>query len=114
MRTIKTILAAAFFLATFVPKVSAIPPQSMEAAYDADAKVLHVNIQHLSRNVKKHRIRKITVTKNDRESQDFFYPKQDPQGLVVDIPFEAESGDKLIVKAFCSEAGSEEVEVSVP
>ena len=83
--------------------------------YNAEKKILHIEIKHISHNVNKHYIRRLIVYKKEEQVANFIYPKQpSPTQLVEDVPLEAESGDVIMVKAICNQAGPKEEAFVIP
>ena len=90
------------------------PPASIDLQYDPEAKVLHVNVPHVSVAHQDY-IRKLIVYVNGKESQDFVYPKQtSKEGLTQDVSLEPSSGDTIEVLAICNKAGRMKVELKIP
>lgn len=89
-------------------------PTGIKLEYDFKKKALHVEIEHLTHNVRHHRIRKIVVTKNHEEPLEFFFTRQDNEGLTADLSIAAAGGDVLKVEAFCSKGGYAEEKITVP
>ena len=93
----------------------ATAPSAIDMEYDAENKIFHVEVKHISHNMNKHYIRRLIVYKNDEEVGKFTYPKQtSPNGLIEDLPLEAKSGDIIRVSAICNEAGPSEETFTIP
>ena len=106
--------SAIIILLLSVNAASAHPPSKIELSYDDKEHMLTVDIAHVTSDVVKHHIRKITVYKNDEELESYYFVKQTPQGLVDKIPLEAKSGDNIRVKVICKEAGFKEESLVIP
>jgi len=93
----------------------AIPPSSIELNYHPETGVLDVVVHHVTHDLLKHRIRQITLYKNDQEIDQRQYIKQtDPESQVDQFMFNFESGDVIRVKAVCSKAGYGEESLVIP
>lgn len=91
------------------------PPSDIALIYDAEKKVLVVDIKHVSDNMRKHHIRRIQVFKNDADPLEYSLVKQTSgAGLVHKVPLNAKSKDQIRVKAICSEAGYKEATLIIP
>ena len=89
-------------------------PSKIDLTYDADKKVLHLEMTHVSTNLLKHYIRKIIIYKNEEEVQNIYLVKQTTASTVVeDVPLEAKDGDVIRVKAICAEAGYKEESLTI-
>ena len=101
-------------ISSSVNMASAHPPSKIELSYDDKEQALTVDIAHVTSDVVKHHIRKITLYKNDQELESYYFVTQTPQGLIDKIPLEAKSGDKIRVKVVCKEAGYKEETLAIP
>lgn len=76
---------------------------------------LSVEILHVTRDPRKHRIRRILIAVNDGEPISLNFSAQtSPTMLKENIPLKASEGDVINVKAICSEAGYKEATITVP
>lgn len=90
-------------------------PSAINITYDAKAKILHISVQHVTHYERIHYIRQLRVRKNDEEPLVFYLSHQTSHlGFDKDIPMEAKPGDRIWVKAICSEAGYREVTYEIP
>jgi len=104
-----------FFLLALSVSALAIPPSDILIEYDADTKILHMEVKHISTNIRDHYIRRLIVYKNDIEVSKFTYAKQtSATALTQDLAVEAVPGDVIRVKAICNESGPEEKTFIVP
>jgi hypothetical protein len=107
-------LAAMFFFHLTV-LAQARPPSSIDLTYDAAKESLHIDIKHVSENMRKHYIRKITVTKNKEVPSTYFYSSQTSASeMIVDVPMKAMPKDTITVEVVCSEAGRGEQTLVIP
>jgi len=107
------LLVTIFFI--WVNQGLAQPPAQIDFEYDSQTKMLKVKIAHISINVRRHYIRRLIVTKNSENPQDFYYTNQpQAEGMTVDVPLVAKTGDTIKVKAICSQAGYKEETYLVP
>jgi len=90
------------------------PPSGILLTYDADSKVLHVDVSHVSRDHIRHHIRKITIYRNGMEVMSkYFHQQIDPAKFTQDFPVNAEAGDVLKIEAFSTQGGSLEETLTV-
>ncbi len=109
-------IISVFFLWGFLgsSQTFATPPRNIQLEYDFAKQQLHITMEHVTKNPRKHRIRRISVTVNNGPAKDFFYSSQTSgKGMDVIIPLKAKAGDVIHVKAVCSEAGSGTKEITV-
>lgn len=98
-----------------VLKAEAHPPSAIDLKYDAAQKVLSVEIAHVSKNPRKHRIRRVVIMKNNEEIQDLILVTQTTsQGLTLEKPVDAKAGDTISVMSYCSEAGQKTESLVIP
>ena len=91
------------------------PPSTIELTYDAQKGSLHVVVKHVSENMRKHYIRKITVTRNKEVPVPYYYSSQTSAAeMMVDIPLKVMPKDTITVEAVCSEAGRGEETLIIP
>lgn len=101
--------------ALIIPSAWATSPSAVKLTYDDKAKTLFIEVGHITHNQIRHRIREIIVDKNGQELNHFFYPKQETaEGMSQKMHLDAVSGDKITVKAICSEAGYKEEALVIP
>lgn len=99
----------------FAGTVFAHPPTDIQLTYDRQVQNLHVEMVHVSHNLNKHRIRLITVFINDQEVKKLSYSSQSaPHKVIQDIPLKTNVGEKITIKAICSQAGSGTQSLTVP
>ena len=104
-----------FFLVFLVIDSWAHPPSDITLEYDKERKILKILLKHVTEDIQEHRIRKIIVTKNNEEPLKFYYSSQtSPKEFIQEISLEAQSGDTIVVKAICSQAGNKEETLLVP
>ena len=110
------LLVSAVVFLVFKPSiVTAIPPDSIDLEYNKETKTLHIDVAHISKKPRKHFIRELVVSQNDKEVKSYRFNKQpSPQGLTQDVTFEASSGDVIRVLAICNDAGRKEEEIKIP
>ncbi len=104
-----------FFLVFLVIDSWARPPSDITLEYDKERKILKISLKHVTEDIQEHRIRKIIVTKNNEEPLKFYYASQtSPKEFIQEISLEAQSGDTIVVKAICSQAGNKEETLLIP
>lgn len=107
-------ICAALFLCLAVP-AGAHPPLDIALEYDHENQTLHVEMEHIVRNMKDHYIRKTLITKNNGTPIEEYSRRQTtPTSYVMDVPLPAKTGDQITVEAFCSEGGSLSATLIVP
>lgn len=82
-------------------------PLNIELSYEPKNKIVTTVITHIVKNIKKHRIHKVVVKLNDKETITHKIKQQDTdnvQVLMYRIP-EAEINDKITVEAYCNRGG---------
>ena len=88
------------------PLVFALSPSKIELIYDDKAKVLHISLEHITKDPRRHYIRKITVTKNNEKPMEFHYSSQPTtSSLSQDVSIELKAKDTIAVTAICNKAG---------
>jgi len=108
-------VAVAIVICGMANLAAAHPPSAMDASYDAEKKNLHVGMQHVTKNPRKHFIRRLSVVKNGEAVDDRSYVQQTTATMLVDdIHLEAVTGDVLRIEAICNKAGREEAVLVVP
>ena len=96
-------------------QATANPPSEVILTYDPAKKNFHVEADHVTKNPRKHFIRKLFIDKNGIEVDSRSYVQQTTTTmLIVDIPLEAVTGDVLRVEAVCNEAGRKEATLVIP
>ena len=102
------------FLLLTVFSLQAHPPSSIQLDYDLQKKILHIEIKHISRNPREHRIRRIFIYVNDSEPRELYLSHQTTLASdIEDIELDAKPGDRIRVKAFCSDSGEKEATLVV-
>ncbi len=92
----------------------ATPPANLSLEYDLEGQNLLVSMDHITHDPREHRIRLIIVTTEGGEEEKFFYAAQSsPTVHSVKLPLKASAGDRISVKALCSEAGYAMEELTV-
>lgn len=93
----------------------ATPPSEITLDYDFKTKNLHCEMNHPTRNVRKHYIRTIYVYLNDQEvDKQILNHQESASKALLDVPIDAKSGDVIRLKAICNDAGSKEVSFTIP
>ena len=94
---------------------AARPPSEVIVEKNAEVGGLHIEVKHVSRNIRKHFIRHMYVYINDSEIKSFSYPAQkSPPGFSEDIQVETQSGDVVRVETVCNESGKDTYTVTLP
>lgn len=97
-----------------VQTVWAHPPET-NLSYDAKAKMLHIEIKHVSSNLNNHRIREVEILKNDKTINHLYFARQPtPTGLTQDVPLEAVKGDRIRVRVISAKTGPKEETLTIP
>ena len=110
----KILLTISFILSSAII-VSATPPQELNLTYNAEKKVLKVEIAHTSNKLNKHYIRKIVIAQGTKTPDEHFFNRQSaPYRFVEEFPLEAKTGDAIRVTVYCSEGGTKEAELVIP
>jgi len=110
MRYIFSLLSI-FLLATIV---SATPPQDVLLSYNKETQELTVYVRHVSDDLSKHYIRRVSISKNGGKPTEVHWAKQpSPVEFEEKIPYEANGGDIIHVKLWCSDGGSKEAAIEV-
>ena len=88
------------------PLVFALSPSKIDLTYNDKAKVLHINLEHITKDPRRHYIRKITVTKNNEKPMEFHYTSQPTtSSLSQDVSLDLKAKDTIAVSAICNKAG---------
>ena len=88
------------------------PPKNIEAEYIQEEGKLYILIEHLSRDPREHYIRKVTISVNGEEViTERMHQQVDPNKVVLTLDLEAEGGDQIEIKAYCSEGGTHALEI---
>ena len=99
----------------FVLRAEAHPPSSIDLKYDSALKVLTIEIAHVSKNPRKHRIRRVLIKNNNEEIKDLVLVTQTTsQGVSLEESIDAKVGDIISVTVYCSEAGLKTESLEVP
>ena len=110
-KIVLTLLSLLFLSAT----AQAHPPTSVEIDYVLDDGQLYVYMEHLSRDHRKHYIRKTSIFLNEKEVATESNRQQiDPNAYAFSVSLEAKEGDLIEVKAFSSEGGVASGTLTVP
>ncbi|MBI3601583.1 MAG: hypothetical protein HY209_01630 [Candidatus Omnitrophica bacterium] len=87
--------------------VGAAPASNIQLSYDTDKQTLHVEADHPTDRLDRYFIRRVVVTKNPQESQEFYFSRQtSPAKFIADLDYPANPGDHLEVQLFASEGGT--------
>ena len=115
MRKFKIVILGFILGFIFIPLALAHPPSRIELKFDPKVQELSIEIKHVSRDVRKHHIRKLQVFLNNENILDLTIAQQERNtGLSYHLPVKAKTGDEIKVKAICSEAGFKEETLVVP
>ncbi len=90
------------------------PPSKIELSYNKETQILSIKVLHVSQRDHKTYIRRIIVSRNNEEVAKDVFPAQAAWGLEHEVKVETKSGDVLVVKAICSDAGSKEESLTIP
>jgi len=91
------------------------PPTDVKLNYDQATGILHIEMTHVTGNIREHHIRKLIVFRNQKEILNETIVKQTtPHHFAMDIPLIANPADVIIVRAFCKEGGSLEESITIP
>ncbi len=111
---IKLLLLTLLVSLSFSTLSWAVPPSEIDLSYDVATKTLHIKIIHVTRNVHKHHIRRLEISKNGELISDLKLVSQTTNSKIdQDVTIEAKSGDILTVKATCNQAGIKEESLTV-
>ena len=90
------------------------PPAGIDLQYDSKNEVLMVDVNHLSRDHRRHYIQEVEVRVNDSAPIVKTFRQQiQPNSMFVDIPLKAEEGDTISVTAFSREGGTKEASIEI-
>ena len=91
------------------------PPTDLKLDYDIDKKNLHIEMTHVTGNIREHYIRKLIVSLNQKEIiSETIVRQTTPHNFLRDIPLDANPNDVITVKAICKEGGSAEASITIP
>jgi len=108
-------LSSLLLLSWTVSSLWARPPSKIILEYDSDKEVLHVELRHVSTNVRDHFIRRLFIYVNDEKYKTISYVKQPhPTILKEDVELSVKEGDIVRVKAVCNETGKKEESLVIP
>lgn len=93
----------------------ATPPQEINLSYDSDKGILRVEAKHVTHK-KKHYIRKMVIYHNAEENPKvlFFTRQSKPSEFLKNFLMQANPGDTIRVKLFCSKGGTKEKSIVIP
>ena len=112
---VKNIFLFLFVAGLWVPTTWAHPPTEINLNYDDKAKMLHLDVKHVTNNIQHHRIREIQVFQNDKTIAHLYFANQPkPTGLTQDIPLEAVKGARIRVIVYSSQTGPKEETLIIP
>jgi len=99
----------------FIPhNGEAHPPRDMEIVFIEEEQVLEISMIHVSSDPRDHFIRTVIVYKNGEETDKRLFTKQTTaQGLTIQMPLQAQSGDVIEVKAICNKAGFKTASITI-
>jgi len=110
----KILIISLLFNSIILNVVFARPPSEIDLTYDADKKTLHIEMIHVTNNLREHHIRRIFIYQNDQEVQDIRLVTQTTASMLIqDVPLEAKEGDVIRIKAICKEGGYKEEELTI-
>lgn len=93
----------------------ATSPAEIELTPDMEKQILHIKVDHVSHNVKKHYIRVMEIFKNDELLDTFYFAVQPlASGVIKDVAMPLKTGDKIKVRAVCKLAGEKEATLIIP
>jgi len=111
----RKIFLAVLYMLVFCLNAQAHPPSSVEADYIQGEGRLYVYMDHLSRNNRKHFIRKTVISVNGKEVTTESNRQQiDPNGYAFSIDLKAKENDSIMVKAYSTMGGVAEATIVVP
>ena len=111
-RMLSLLITFLIFMAT---TTSAHPPTGMKLDYNQTTGTLHIEMRHVTGNMRKHYIRRILVYKNQEEPISLAIPQQTtPSSMVKDVPLKANPKDVIRVQAFSTDGGSAEETLIIP
>jgi len=85
------------------------PASQIELKYDIEEQNLNIQLKHVSKNPRKHFIRRIFIYKNDEEVEVLrFVTQNSGKGLSVDVALDAQANDTIRIKTICNVAGRKE------
>ena len=112
-KTVQLLVIFSFLL--FNSVVWSHSPSNIKLEYDQKKGNLHIEMDHVSTSLREHRIRRLIVYKNDEKLINMVLTTQTSNSKVIeDVTVDAKAGDVIRIKAFCSEAGSGEAEITIP
>ena len=113
---IKNMLAMGVIVFLAAPiAVWATPPSDMKLNYDLASKTLHIEIQHVTNNNRKHFIRKLLIENNKKEVKTIEYVSQPtPNTFSEDVALDAKKGDVIRVTATCIKGGRGTEKLKIP
>ena len=95
--------------------VFATPPESIKLDYDSKEKILHIEVTHVTHNLRQHHLRRIMISRNGEEVGTINMTTQKTSSSVLlDAPLEANPGDKITVEAQCNKSGPREETLIIP
>ena len=93
----------------------ATPPNNLLLNYDVELQKLDITANHPSERLERHFIRRVVVTKNSKDTQEFYFVRQvTPGQFKATLDYKTEPGDHLDVKLSCMQGGSAEVSLDIP
>lgn len=96
-------------------RAMARPPTEINLSYDTEKRNLHIEARHVTKNPRKHFIRRVIVYRNDEGVEKRFYVQQTTATMFIeDLALEAFPGDVLRVEAVCNEVGRKETTLVIP
>jgi len=103
-----------FILTICATDALAHPPRTLNAEYDFEQETLYVHMKHLSRDHRKHYIRKVTVFNSGEEVAKKTNRQQiDPNEFAFTLSVPAEEDDQLEIKAYCAKGGTKSTSLTV-
>jgi hypothetical protein len=107
-------LLVLIFLFFNIHSVGATPPTNLQLAYNLDTRKLHIEADHPTDRPDRYFVQKVTVIKNSKEKQYFYFPRQTSVSkFIADLAYEAVPGDYLDIEVRCSQGGAAQGSIDV-
>ena len=105
-----------FFVMLLVCPVSfATPPFDLTLTYDLLNGTLTAQGHHPTQDRFEHYIRRMEVTINDGEAQEFYFTRQDSVSeFKQTVSVQTKPSDQIHIKVYCSQGGTREAELVIP
>lgn len=103
----KKLFLCSIFLSFTSSFVWAEPATNMQLIYNVDTQTLHIEANHPTDRLDRYFIRKVVVTKNSKETQDFqFFRQSRADKFIENLTYKAGPDDRLDVELFSSNGGT--------